>query len=119
MENLKTPQITETYCILTPDGELLQIAKRLTLYLSSGGEDFSFIKLNHSWVEMLPPETKLIKTPPSSSSKGIENIKDLLVARFIGEVNLSLPNFKKDNLSKIEIDIHHLKRVVKSFEIIK
>lgn len=112
-EKLKQPQITETYAIKTPTGEMVAVAKRLTFYDDLNKEDFSFISLNHSWVEMLPKSTMLI--PLAHSSYGIHNIKDLLTARFIGELHLRLPKIGA-NLSKIDEALKDLRQTIKSFK---
>lgn len=116
MKDLKKPQVTETFAIKTPTRELVSIAKRLTFYTNSGEEDFSFITLHHSWVEMLPLSTKLITIQNSYPSHGIKTVKDLLVARFIGELNLRLPEIGS-NLKKVEEGLEDIRHTIKSFKL--
>ena len=116
MKELRKPQITETFAIKTPSREMVSIAKRLTFYTTSGEEDFSFISLHHSWVEMLPLSTKVITIQNTYPSHGIKTIKDLLVARFIGELNLRLPEIGS-NLKKVEEGLEDIRHTIKSFKI--
>tara|TARA_R110000772_G_scaffold130493_1_gene238733 strand:- start:1105 stop:1461 length:357 start_codon:yes stop_codon:yes gene_type:complete len=116
MKDLKKPQLTETFAIKTPTRELISIAKRLTFYTNSGEEDFSFITLHHSWVEMLPLSTKLITIQNSYPSHGIKTIKDLFVAKFIGELNLNLPKIGSD-LKSVGEGLEDLRHIIKSFNL--
>lgn len=115
-KDLKKPQVTETFAISTPTKELVPVAKRLTFYTNSGEEDFSFITLNHSWVEMLPLSTKLISLSNLYPPHGIKTVKDLLVARFIGELNLRLPEIGS-NLKKVEEGLEDIRHTIKSFKL--
>lgn len=116
LKDLKKPQITETFAISTPTKELVPVAKRLTFYTNLGEEDFSFITLNHSWVEMLPLSTKLISLSNLYPPHGIKTVKDLLVARFIGELNLRLPEIGS-NLKKVEEGLEDIRNTIKSFKL--
>ena len=105
VKDLRKPQITETFAISTPTKELVPIAKRLTFYTNSGEEDFSFITLNHSWVEMLPFPTKIIPLSNLYPPHGIKTVKDLLKEGHreaaIHEINKILePGEKIDDLVK-------------------
>lgn len=116
LKDLKKPQVTETFAISTPTKELVPVAKRLTFYTNLGEEDFSFITLNHSWVEMLPLSTKLISLSNLYPPHGIKTVKDLLVARFIGELNLRLPEIGS-NLKKVEEGLEDIRHTIKSFKL--
>jgi hypothetical protein len=116
VKDLKKPQVTETFAIKTPTKEMVPIAKRLTFYTNSGEEDFSFITLNHSWVEMLPLSTKIIPLSNLYPPHGIKTVKDLLVARFIGELNLRLPEIDS-NLQTVREGIEDIRQIIKSFKL--
>lgn len=116
MKELRKPQITETFAIKTPTKEMVSIAKRLTFYTTSGEEDFSFISLHHSWVEMLPLSAKIITIQNTYPSHGIKTIKDLLVARFIGELHLNLPGIGS-NFEAMDKGLEDIRHTIKSFKL--
>ena len=101
---MRKSEITSIFRIKSPSKESFPVAKRYTFY-NEDVEDFSIIILEDSWVEMLPKSTPL--TSVNSENHNINTVKDLLLAKFIGDLKLktSPPIGDKNQIEKSFLDI--------------
>jgi len=105
---MKNSEITSIFRIETTSKESFIVAKRYTFYNEVDGEDvedFSIIILEDSWVEMLPKSTPL--TSLNSKKHNINTVRDLFLAKFIGDLKLktSQPIGDKYQIEKSFLDI--------------